>query len=120
MFVIEKDYHLESARRLPRLPEGHPCRRVHGHSFGVTLVVEGALDPAMEWVLDYAVIDGAWEKVRAQIDHCYLNDVPGLENPTSEVLAVWIFERLQSDLPGLVEVAIAEEGTARCRYRPRR
>ncbi|MCB9892318.1 MAG: 6-carboxytetrahydropterin synthase QueD [Planctomycetes bacterium] len=118
MYEIERDYSFESARRLPLLPPGHPCSRTHGHSFGVRVVVRGELDESRGWVLDYAEIDAAFAPLHEQLDHRYLNEVQGLENPTSEILARWIFDRLRRRVPGLVEVSLSEEGTARCRYRP--
>lgn len=117
---IFKAFQVEAAHRLPNLPSSHKCSRLHGHSFRIELHLSGPLDPRLGWVMDFADVKAAFLPFYEQLDHHYLNDVPGLENPTSEVLAVWIHERLQRDLPGLVEVAIAEEGTARCRYRPRR
>ena len=119
MFRIERDYTVEAARRLPQLPAEHPCYRLHGHRFTVTLAIEGDADNEKQWVADYYDIDSAYEKrVDSLIDHNYLNDVPGLEIPTTEVLARWVFERLAKHLPGLVEVTVGEENDTRCSYRP--
>ncbi len=119
MFRIERDYTVEAARRLPRLPAEHPCHRLHGHRFTVTLAIEGDTDNEQQWVADYYDVDAAYEAgVGSLIDHNCLNDVAGLENPTTEVLARWVFERLAEQLPGLVEVTVAEEGDTRCAYRP--
>ncbi len=119
VFRIERDYTVEAARRLPRLPAEHPCHRLHGHRFTVTLAIEGDNDNEQQWVADYYDVDAAYEVgVGSLIDHNYLNDVAGLENPTTEVLARWVFERLEPALPGLVEVIVAEEGDTRCAYRP--
>ena len=93
--------------------------RLHGHRFTVTLAIEGDNDNEQQWVADYYDVDAAYEVgVGSLIDHNYLNDVAGLENPTTEVLARWVFERLEPALPGLVEVIVAEEGDTRCAYRP--
>ena len=119
MFRIERDYTVEAARRLPRLPAEHPCPRLHGHRFTVTLAIEGDTDNEQQWVADYYDVDAAYEVgVGSLIDHNYLNDVAGLENPTTEVLARWVFEQLAEQLPGLVEVTVAEEGDTRCASRP--
>ena len=119
MFRIERDYTVEAARRLPLLPKEHPCYRLHGHRFTVTLAIEGDVDNKKQWVADYYDVDSAYEKhVGSLIDHNYLNDIAGLEVPTTEMLARWVFERLKPTLTGLVEVVIAEENDTRCSYRP--
>jgi 6-pyruvoyltetrahydropterin/6-carboxytetrahydropterin synthase len=88
---IFKAFTLESAHRLPNVPEGHKCARVHGHSFRVEIHVRGPLDPRLGWVMDFADLKAAFEPLFRQLDHQYLNDVAGLENPTSENLARWIW-----------------------------
>ena len=119
MFRIERDYTVEAARRLPQLPAEHPCYRLHGHRFTVTLAIEGNADNEKQWVADYYDVDSAYEKqVGSLIDHNYLNDIAGLEVPTTEMLARWVFERLKPALAGLVEVVVAEENDTRCSYRP--
>ncbi len=114
---IEKRFHIEAAHRLPNLPADHKCSRLHGHSFQVTVRVAGEVDPVLGWVVDFADIKGAFAPLFDALDHRYLNEVPGLENPTSEVLAMWIWERLAPRLPGLAAVEIAETCTTRCVYR---
>ncbi len=114
---LRKTFQFESAHRLPQLPEGHKCHRLHGHSFQAEIVVEGECDPRLGWVMDYAEISAAFKPIWEQLDHNYLNEIPGLENPTSERIAVWIWQRLQPQLPLLKEIVIAETCTARCAYR---
>lgn len=114
---IWKDFTFEAAHLLPRVPEGHKCRRLHGHSYRVRVVVEGDLDPDLAWVVDYADLREAFEPIRRQLDHFYLNDIGGLENPTTEALAKWIWERLKPDLPALSRVEIGETCTSGCAYR---
>jgi 6-pyruvoyltetrahydropterin/6-carboxytetrahydropterin synthase len=109
-------FHLEAARRLPRLPESHPCARVHGHSFRVEVHVGGPLDPELGWVMDFADVDTAWRPIHDALDHRYLNDIPGLENPTSENLARWIWLRLAPVLPGLNKLVIGETERSGCVY----
>lgn len=110
-------FHLESARRLPGLPDSHPCSHVHGHSFRVTVHVEGEIDPATGWVIDFAEIEAAFEPIRAQLDHRYLNDVPGLQNPSTEMLAQWIWARLAPAMPLLSKIVIHETERSGCVYR---
>jgi len=113
---IYKSFTLESAHRLPNVPEGHKCARVHGHSFRVEIHVRGPLDPRLGWVMDFADVKNAFEPLFQQLDHRYLNDVPGLENPTSEHLARWIWQRLQPALPQLCAVVVHETCTSGARY----
>jgi 6-pyruvoyltetrahydropterin/6-carboxytetrahydropterin synthase len=114
---LRKTFQFEAAHRLPNLPETHKCRRLHGHSFQVELVISGPLDTAHGWVMDYADISDAFKPVWDKLDHYYLNEVPGLENPTSENIALWIWQRVKPKLPLLAEVIVAETCTARCVYR---
>lgn len=114
---IFQRFALECARRLPNLPPEHPCARLHGHSFSVEVHVAGALDPGLGWVVDFAEIDAAWAPVHAALDHRHLNDIEGLENPTSEHLAMWIWRRLSPTLPGLAKVVVMETANSGCVYR---
>jgi 6-pyruvoyltetrahydropterin/6-carboxytetrahydropterin synthase len=113
---IFKVFTLESAHRLPNVPAGHKCARVHGHSFRVEIHVQGPLDPHLGWVMDFADVKAAFQPLFEQLDHHYLNDVAGLENPTSEHLARWIWQRLQPALPQLSAVVVHETCTSGARY----
>ena len=109
-------YHIEAARRLPSLPESHPCSRVHGHSFRIEIHVSGPIDPDTGWVIDFADIKEAFKPLQSQLDHNFLNEVDGLENPTSENLARWIWLRLAPQLSGLSRVVVRETCTSGCSY----
>lgn len=113
---VFQEFSLESAHYLPHVPEGHKCRRVHGHSFRVIVVVAGPVDPRLGWVTDFADIQAAFAPLHDALDHRLLNDVPGLANPTSEQLAAWLWERLAPALPGLCRVEVKETCTSGCRY----
>ena len=113
---IFKTFTLESAHRLPNVPTGHKCARVHGHSFRVEIHVSGPLDPRLGWVMDFADVKAAFDPLYQRLDHQYLNDVPGLENPTSENLARWIWSELQPRLPLLACVVVHETCTSGARY----
>ena len=113
---IFKEFVIEAAHRLPNLPETHKCRRLHGHSFRIGIYVRGALDPVTGWVMDFADLRRAFEPIFEQLDHRYLNEIEGLENPTSEVLAKWVWERLRPSLPALSKVEVRETCTAGCIY----
>jgi 6-pyruvoyltetrahydropterin/6-carboxytetrahydropterin synthase len=114
---IFKEFRIEAAHRLPRVPAGHKCARLHGHSFVIGVYVEGEVQAATGWVRDFADIGAAMHDVHQELDHRYLNDIPGLENPTSEMLATWVWRRLEPGLPGLSRIVIHETCTSGCEYR---
>ncbi|MBX3744679.1 MAG: 6-carboxytetrahydropterin synthase QueD [Verrucomicrobiae bacterium] len=114
---LRKSFQFEAAHLLPHLPADHKCRRLHGHSFVCEVAVSGPCHPHLGWVMDYADIKAAFRPLWERLDHRYLNEIPGLENPTSENIAIWIWRELKPHLPALVEVAVAETCTARCIYR---
>ena len=111
-----KEFTFEAAHLLPNVPAGHKCARLHGHSFHVRVTVRGEVDPHAGWVMDFAELKAAWRPIDEALDHRYLNDVPGLENPTSEVLAQWIWARLAGSLP-LAAVEVRETCTSGCIFR---
>ena len=108
---------LEAAHRLPHVPPGHKCSRLHGHSFRIELHVSGEPGPETGWIMDFGDLKAAFKPLYEQLDHHYLNDIEGLENPTSERLAIWIWERLKPVLPLLSEIVVHETCTSGCRYR---
>jgi 6-pyruvoyltetrahydropterin/6-carboxytetrahydropterin synthase len=113
---IFKAFTLESAHRLPNVPAGHKCARVHGHSFRVEIHVSGPVDEHQGWVMDFADLKSAFDPLFQRLDHRYLNDVPGLENPTSENLARWIWRELKPRLPRLSRVVVHETCTSGARF----
>ena len=114
---IFKEFRIEAAHRLPHVPAEHKCARLHGHSFRVSVHVEGSVDAAQGWICDFADLTAAFAPLHAALDHRYLNDIPGLANPTSEHLAVWLWERLRPRLPGLSRIVVHETCTSGCEYR---
>ncbi|MFV0316184.1 MAG: 6-carboxytetrahydropterin synthase QueD [Microthrixaceae bacterium] len=114
---VFKEFGFEAAHKLPNVAADHKCARLHGHSFRVSVHVEGDVGEHSGWVVDFAEITAACQPLHAELDHRYLNEVPGLENPTSEEIARWIWQRLQGELPGLAMVEVRETCTAGCRYR---
>jgi 6-pyruvoyltetrahydropterin/6-carboxytetrahydropterin synthase len=114
---LYREYHFEAAHFLPRVPEGHKCKRMHGHSYEVALIIEGELDPELGWVMDFGDLDRHVVPLIDALDHRVLNDLEGLGNPTSELLAVWMWQQLKPRLPLLVELQIAETPASRCIYR---
>ncbi len=114
---IFKEFTFEAAHRLPNVPPDHKCGRLHGHSFRVAVHVEGPVDATVGWVRDFAELSSAIKPLIDRLDHYYLNEIEGLENPTSEVLASWIWDRLLPALPDLSHVVVRETCTAGCVYR---
>lgn len=113
---VFKRFQIEAAHYLPNLPAEHKCRRMHGHSFRIEVHVSGDLDQDRGWVMDFADIGEAFKPLFERLDHRLLNDVEGLENPTSENLARWVWARLEDELPGLAKVVVQETCTAGCVY----
>jgi 6-pyruvoyltetrahydropterin/6-carboxytetrahydropterin synthase len=114
---LTKDFTFEAAQTLPSAPEGHKCRRMHGHSFKIEVSVEGEVTRSSGWVYDHAEIGAAMKPLLQMLDHSYLNEVEGLENPTIENMAAWFWEKLQPQCRGLCEIVVHETPTARCVYR---
>ncbi len=112
---LYKIFRLECAHSLPAVPEGHPCARMHGHSFTVTLHLRGEVDLETGWILDFGRVRELFEPLRSALDHHTLNDIPGLENPTSEHLARFVYLRLKPVLPELYRVDVGETCTAGAR-----
>ncbi|MGW5051350.1 6-carboxytetrahydropterin synthase QueD [Actinokineospora sp. NPDC004072] len=117
MIEIFREFTFEAAHRLPNVPDGHKCARLHGHSYRVVVHVTGPVDAERGWVMDFGDVKQAFEPIRAQLDHYYLNEIDGLGNPTSEVLAQWIWDRLHPSLPALSAVTVRETCTSGCTYR---
>lgn len=113
-----KEFTFEAAHRLPNVPAEHKCSRLHGHSYKVRIEVSGPVDASLGWVIDFGDIKTAWRDLDDALDHRYLNEIPGLDNPTSEVLAIWIWDRLTEHLSGLLSaVTVQETCTSGSTYR---
>ena len=114
---LMKEYRFEAAHRLPRVAEGHKCSRVHGHSYKVEVFLSGRVNPETGWLIDFGVIDEAWAVLFARLDHQYLNDVPGLENSTCEIIAIYVFDELARQIPEVSAVTVWETYDSKCTYR---
>jgi 6-pyruvoyltetrahydropterin/6-carboxytetrahydropterin synthase len=115
--ILSKDFDFEAAQALMQFPEGHKCRRLHGHSFTISISVRGPVDEATGLLYDHAVISDAMKPLIEQVDHTYLNEIPGLEIPTIENITRWFWDRLHTKLAGLYEITLHETPRARCTYR---
>ena len=114
--IVYKTFAFAAAHRLPNVPKGHKCAAMHGHTFAVEIYVRGPLQATEGWVIDFADIAAAFEPLRDVLDHACLNDIEGLENPTSERLAQWVWKRLQPALPHLSRIVVRESADAGCIY----
>jgi 6-pyruvoyltetrahydropterin/6-carboxytetrahydropterin synthase len=114
---LYKDFSFEAAHRLPNVPDSHKCARLHGHSFQVRVTVDGPVGERSGWVMDFADLKRAFQPVHDRLDHRYLNEIAGLENPTSEIIARWIWRELAGSLPGLAGIEVRETCTTGCIYR---
>lgn len=114
---LVKTFRFEAAHSLPTFPEGHKCRRLHGHSFRFDVIVEGDVDPAKGFLIDYGEIKKVCDPIVRELDHYHLNEIVGLENPTSEMVAWWLWQRIKPVLPMLDEIIVYETCTSACHFR---
>ena len=114
---LSKTFRFDAAHRLPNVPAEHRCAGLHGHRYHVTVTVAGEVDERLGWVMDFGEINEVVGPLIKQLDHCELNAVEGLDNPTSEQIAKWLWDRIKPRLPQLVSVAVAESDTSLCVYR---
>lgn len=114
--LIYKQFTFDSAHQLPNVPEGHKCKNLHGHTYHLTVYLEGELDEKLGWVMDFNEVKAVMKPLLKRLDHNYLNDIPGLENPTSEVLVVWIWNQIKPHLPELVKLELKETPTSGAIY----
>ena len=113
---IFKKFTFDSAHALPNVPDGHKCKNVHGHTYHLTLFLESEIDSEMGWVMDFADVKEIMNPVMTQIDHKFLNDIEGLENPTCEIFVKWIWDRLIGSMPQLVKIELYETPTSGAIY----
>ena len=114
---IYKDFSFEAAHLLPHVPAGHKCGRLHGHTFHVRIFISGEIAQPAGWIMDFSDLKAIFSPIYNQLDHYYLNDIAGLENPTSENLAIWIWQQLKPVLPLLSCIEIKETCSSGCIYR---
>lgn len=116
---VFKEFTFDAAHFLPNVPPGHKCRNMHGHTYSVRVVVEGEIDPELGWVIDFADMKAAFQPVKEKVDHQLLNEIEGLENPTAEVIAAWMWGQLASEIPGMVRLELRETPTSGVIFRGR-
>lgn len=113
---IFKQFSFDSAHFLPYVPDGHKCKEIHGHTYRVIVYVEGALEKQLDWVMDFAEIKKVIDPIVKSIDHKLLNNISGLENPTCEIIAVWLWNKIKPDVPLLTKIELHETPTSGAVY----
>ena len=114
--IIEKEFSFDSAHFLPYVADDHKCRRIHGHTYYVIITVEGQLDPKKGWLVDFGDLKTIVKPLIDSLDHRLLNTIPGLENPTAENIAIYIYNKLKPDLDILQSIEVRETPTSRVIY----
>ena len=114
---IYKKFSFDSAHYLPNLPDDHKCKRMHGHTFNLEIHISGPIDQKVGWIMDFGDVKEVCDPIINQLDHVVLNDIPGLENPTSENLAAWIWEKVHPNLPQLKKIVVSETCSTGCIYK---
>ena len=118
--IVYKKFNIESARSIPNLPKTHPCHHIHGHSFKIIISVKGPVNEQNGFVTDFQDIDDAFSPFKKELDHSYLNNIEGLQNPTSENICIWIWDKIQSSLPNIYKIEIKETDSTGCIYKGKR
>ena len=113
--IIFKEFTFEAAHKLPLLPTTHKCSKLHGHSFQVRISIDGPLNE-LGWVMDFSELKKICSPFIEQLDHSYLNEISGLENPTSENIAIWLWDRLVKPLQNLSSITVMETCNSGCEY----
>ena len=110
--ILFKEFTFDSAHSLPHVPDGHKCKEVHGHTYRLVVFIEGELDPHLGWVMDFAEVKGVVKPIIDKIDHKYMNDIEGLENPTCEIIAKWLWDQIKPAIPLLKKIELHETPTS--------
>ena len=113
--VIYKRFVFDSAHFLPNVPEGHKCKNIHGHTYKLMVYLEGDLDEELQWVMDFKDLKDVVKPIVDRLDHQLMNEIEGLENPTAERIAVWIWDRIKPKLPLLSKIELKETPTSGAR-----
>jgi len=117
MFELKRKYEFHAARKLTKIDPSHPCAKIHGHTFHITVTIKDVINAKSGWVVDFYYIDQIYnQKIHSILDHSYLNEVQGLENPTTELLAQWIWNNLKKDLKSLYSITVSEGNNYGCTY----
>lgn len=114
--IIYKQFSFDSAHFLPAVPEGHKCGNMHGHTYSLTVFIEGMPEKKSGWIIDYGDLKKVIKPIIDQLDHHLLNEIPGLENPTSENLSIWLWNKIKPLLPNLIKIELKETPSSGVTY----
>ena len=114
---IFKTFTFDSAHSLPNVPDGHKCKEIHGHTYRLTIYLEGELEKDLNWVIDFADLKNAINPILEIVDHKLLNKIEGLENPTCEMIAKWLWNKIKAQVPLLSKVELHETPTSGAIYK---
>ena len=109
---IFKNFTFDSAHFLPNVPEGHKCKELHGHTYRLTVILESELVKKLDWVVDFAEVKNVINPIIDSIDHKLLNDIEGLQNPTCEIVAIWLWNKIKDELPQLTKIELSENASS--------
>jgi len=103
--TVTRRYAFEAAHFLPKVRDGHKCKRMHGHNYEIEVTVAA---PVRDdgFIIDFWDLDKVVQPLIDMVDHRTLNDIVGLENPTAELIAAWFLDRLASN--NVVQVRVFE------------
>ena len=110
--IIFKKFAFDSAHFLPNVPEGHKCKNIHGHTYHLTVFLEGDLEEDLQWVMDFKELKDVVKPVIDRLDHNLMNEIEGLENPTAERITIWIWDQIKPKLPLLSKLELNETPTS--------
>ena len=113
--ILFKEFTFEAAHKLPLVPKNHKCANLHGHSFKVKICIDGPISK-MGWVMDFSELKQICAPYISELDHSYLNEIIGLENPTSEKIASWFWDKRKKNLPQLRSIQVMETCNSGCEY----
>jgi 6-pyruvoyltetrahydropterin/6-carboxytetrahydropterin synthase len=114
--MIYKQLTFDAAHFLPHVPETHKCKNIHGHTYHLTFYVDGELDKNLGWIIDYSDLKEIIQPVIDKVDHHFLNEIPGLENPTCEIISIWLWNQIKPILPQLKRIELKETPTSGAIY----
>ena len=117
MMEIFKSFTFDSAHFLPNVHDGHKCKAIHGHTYRLVVYIDGPLDPHLGWVMDFADLKKVVDPIVKRLDHHLMNEIPGLENPTCEQIAVWIWDQVKPHVPLMSKIELHETPTSGAGYR---
>lgn len=114
--IIYKQFTFDAAHYLPHVTDHHKCKKTHGHTYHLTLFFDGNISPDMGWIIDYSEIKNVVTPILKLVDHQFLNEVEGLENPTCELICIWLWKKIKPLITELKRIELKETPTSGAIY----